>query len=131
MTTQLVALAGALHVAPPGEEVTVYPVIGAPPLLDGAVKKTVALALSAVAEIEVGAPGTVAGVALTDTVEDSESPTPLVAMTRKVYSVPFERPSTVTGDAELLPVKPPGSAITVYVVIADPLLPAPLNVIVT
>jgi hypothetical protein len=63
--------------------------------------------------MDVGASGTVAGVAVTVAVEDSESPTPLVAITRKVYAVPFVRPSTVTGEEELVPVIPPGSAITV------------------
>lgn len=65
------------------------------------------------AESEVGASGTVAGVAVANTVEDSESPTELVAITRNVYCVPFVRPSTVTGELELDPVAPPGEAITV------------------
>ena len=65
------------------------------------------------ADKEVGASGTVAGVAVANTVEDSESPTELVAITRKVYCVPFVRPSTVTGELELDPVAPPGDAITV------------------
>jgi len=59
-------------------------VIAAPPSLVGALNETVALALPLTAETEVGEPGTVAGVAVTETVEDSESPTPLVAMTLKV-----------------------------------------------
>jgi hypothetical protein len=71
-----------------------------------------ALALPPVADTDVGEPGTVAGVAVTETVEESESPTPLVAITLKVYVVPFVRPSTVTGELELVPVNPPGSAIT-------------------
>ena len=87
--------------------------MAAPPLLVGAVKETFALPSPFVAETLVGEPGTVAGVADTDTVEDSESPTPLVAMTRNLYTTPFVRPSTVTGEDELLPVKPPGSAMTV------------------
>lgn len=48
-------------VIPPGEEVTLYPVIGDPPSLAGAVKVTEAEALAAVAVPIVGAPGTVAG----------------------------------------------------------------------
>lgn len=65
------------------------------------------------ADREVGASGTVAGVAVAKTVEESESPTEFVAITRKLYSVPFVRPNTVTGELELDPVAPPGEAITV------------------
>src|SRR5664280_1735427 len=46
-------------VAPPGVAVTVYPVIGEPPLLAGAVHDTTAWALPAVAVTPVGAPATV------------------------------------------------------------------------
>jgi hypothetical protein len=84
LTTQLVAPAGALHVGPPGEAVTVYPVIGDPPSLEGGVKETRALPFPSVAETPVGGLATVAGVAVTETVEESELPTPLVVMTRKV-----------------------------------------------
>ena len=83
-TLQLVAPAGALHVLPPGEAVTVYPVIAAPPLSVGALHETEALPSPPEAERDVGDPGTVAGVAVVETVEDSESPTPLVAITRNV-----------------------------------------------
>ncbi len=48
-------------VIPPGLEVTVYDVIGEPPLEAGAVKLTVACALPAVAMTPVGAPGTARG----------------------------------------------------------------------
>jgi hypothetical protein len=44
----------------PGLDVTVYPVIAEPPLLDGAENDTVACALPAVALTPVGAPGGVA-----------------------------------------------------------------------
>jgi hypothetical protein len=47
-------------VKPPGEDVTVYPVIAVPPLLAGAVHDTVATPLPGVADTAVGAPGTVA-----------------------------------------------------------------------
>jgi len=46
----------------PGLEVTVYPVIDAPPSETGALHVTVAWVLPAVASAFVGAPGTVAGV---------------------------------------------------------------------
>jgi hypothetical protein len=112
-TVQLVDPTGTLQVAPPGEAVTVYPVIAEPPLSVGGVKETRALPLPSTAVTDVGDCGTVAGVAVTNAVDDSESPTPLVAMTRKVYSTPFVRPNTVIGELLLVPVRPPGSAITV------------------
>ena len=80
---------------------------------EGAVQETYALLFPPDAVGLVGALGNVAGVAVTVTVEDSESPMLLVAITRKVYAVPLVRPSTVTGDDALEPVIPPGSAITV------------------
>lgn len=76
-------------------------------------KETRALPFPSVAVTPDGDPGTVAGVAVTVAVEDSELPTPLVAITRNVYEVPFVRPRTVTGEDELEPVNPPGSAMTV------------------
>ena len=72
-------------VRPSGEEVTVYPVITAPPVFVGAVKLTVALPLLTVAEIPVGVPGTVAaGVTADDAVEAVPVPTELIAVTVKV-----------------------------------------------
>ena len=50
-----------IAVMPPGLDVTVYPVITLPPVLDGATKATLAEAFPAVATTLVGAPGTVAG----------------------------------------------------------------------
>ena len=44
----------------PGLDVTLYPVIALPPLLDGATKATLAVAVPAVAATLVGAPGTIA-----------------------------------------------------------------------
>jgi hypothetical protein len=69
--------------------------------------------LPAVAITAVGESGTVAGVAVTITVEESEFPTALVEITLNVYVVPFVKPRTVTGELELLPVNPPGEATTV------------------
>ena len=72
-------------VTPPGEEVTVYPVIADPPVFVGAVKLTVALPLLPLAEILVGVPGTVAaGVTEDDAVEAVPVPIALVATTVKV-----------------------------------------------
>ncbi len=69
---------------PPGDEVTVYPVIGDPPLDAGATQVTVAWALPAVAETPVGAPGGAAGVTLLEAVEAGPVPAQLVAVTVKV-----------------------------------------------
>jgi hypothetical protein len=72
-------------VMPLGEEVTVYPVIADPPVFVGAVKLTVALPLLPLAEMLVGAPGTVAaGVTDDDAVEAVPVPTELLAVTVKV-----------------------------------------------
>ena len=76
---------GPVAVTPPGEEVTVYPVIADPPVFVGAVKLTVALPLLPLAEILVGVPGTVAaGVTEDDAVEAVPVPIALVATTVKV-----------------------------------------------
>jgi hypothetical protein len=62
-----------------------YPVITDPPFDDGAVKETVATPDELlVAVIDVGAPGTVAGVTAKDDVEASDVLTPLLAVTAKV-----------------------------------------------
>jgi hypothetical protein len=73
---------GAAHVPviAPGNEVAVYEVIAAPPLLAGAVNVTVACALPAVAVPSVGAPGIVAGVTLFDAAEARPVPTAFLAV---------------------------------------------------
>ena len=69
----------------PGEEVTVYRVIGEPPVFMGAVKLTIALPLLPLAEMLVGAPGALgAGVTADDGVELALVPMELVAVTLKV-----------------------------------------------
>ena len=82
-------------VMPEGDEVAVYDVIVAPPLLAGAVNVTVACALPAVAVPMAGAPGTVAGVTLLDAADAELVPMAFVAVTVKVYDVPFASPLTV------------------------------------
>jgi hypothetical protein len=69
----------------PTLEVTVYPVITAPPV-DGAVQVTAAcvLTVDAVAVAPVGAPGVVAGVADAEAAEAGPVPFTLVAVTVKV-----------------------------------------------
>jgi len=71
-----------LTVRPPGEEVTVYPVIEDPPVFVGAEKLTEALPLLAVAAIPVGVPGTVVvGVTAAEALEELPAPFPFVAVT--------------------------------------------------
>jgi hypothetical protein len=80
-------LAGPVFEKPPGLEVTVYPVIGEPPLLAGAVNVTVACAFPFVAVPIVGAPGTVeGGEGVTEFEAELAGPVPLlfVAVTVKV-----------------------------------------------
>jgi hypothetical protein len=66
-----------------------------PPLLDGAVHETVTCALPATPVTPVGAPGMVAGVTALDGDDAGPVPTALVAVTVKVYEVPFVSPVTV------------------------------------
>ena len=82
-------------VAPPGAAVTVYPVIGEPPLLTGAVHDTTATPFPAEAVTAAGAPGTVLGVTAADAADAGEIPVALVAVTVNVYAVPLTRPVTV------------------------------------
>ena len=68
----------------------------------------------------VGAPGIVAGVAADDAALAAPVPTAFVAVTVKVYAVPLVNPVTTSGLLLPLAVAPPGEAITVYPVTADP-----------
>jgi hypothetical protein len=70
--------------SPPGDAVTVYPVIADPPLLAGAVQDTTAKALPAVATAPVGAPGTVLGVTAALDEDAGEVPAALAAVTVNV-----------------------------------------------
>ena len=72
-------------VMPPGEEVTVYPVIADPPVFVGAVKLTVALPLLPLAEIPVGAPGALAASVTAEEAPDAvPAPMAFVAATVNV-----------------------------------------------
>jgi len=82
-TTQDVLGAATRHVAPPGDAVTVYDVIGEPPLLVGAVNETTADPSWAVAVTAVGAPGTSTGVTEL-VVAPTDCPAALIASTVKV-----------------------------------------------
>jgi hypothetical protein len=104
----------------PGLEVTVYEVIALPPFEAGGVKLTVACALPAVAVPIVGAPGTVAGVTLLDAADAGPVPIALVAVTVKVYVVPFVKPVTVIGLDAPVAMMLPGLEVTVYDVMGLP-----------
>ena len=103
---------------PPGEAVTVYPVIADPPVFVGAVKLRVALPLPPLAEMVVGVPGAVIGdVTADEAPDDVPAPTALVAVTVYVYATPFVKPVTVIGEdvpVAVTAVPPPtGVAVTV------------------
>jgi hypothetical protein len=83
----------------PRFEVTVYCVMVEPPLLTGGVKVIVASPLPATADTLVGAFGMLFGVIELLVVEAALSPSAFVAMTVKVYVVPFVRPVMVIGEA--------------------------------
>jgi len=76
--------AAALALMPPGEDVTVYDVIGEPPLDRGGVNATVACPMPAVAVPIAGAPGTVTGVTLFEGADAGPVPTAFVAVTVNV-----------------------------------------------
>ena len=73
-----------LSVPPAGIDVTVYPVIPAPPVDPGAVKLTVADTFPPVAVPIVGAPGTVTGVTEFEAADAAPVPALFVAVTVNV-----------------------------------------------
>ena len=87
---------------PLGLPITVYVVMVEPPSVPGALKETVASALPPVAVTEVGASGTVIGVA--DTILlGFPCPAEFTAETSKLYEVPFVSPVTVVEVAVEVP----------------------------
>ena len=111
----------ATHVAPPGDAVTVYELIAAPPFETGAVHDTTDDAFTAdVAATPVGAPVTVDGTTADVAVEAEPVPDTFVPVTVNVYDVPFVRPVTVHEVVAVLHVNEPGAEITVYELIAAP-----------
>jgi hypothetical protein len=100
-------------VNPPGDDVTVYPVIVAPPLLAGAEKLTVTNWLPRAALVIVGAPGTVLGVIDAEGLLEALDPYTFLAVTVNVYAVPFVSPETIMGDDAPVAVSPPGDDVTV------------------
>ncbi len=126
-TTVLVAVPFAAAVMPPGLDVTVWLVIVLPPV-EPMVHTTVIWPEPgpATAVPMVGAPGTPEGVTELDAFDAAPTPTALVAVTVKVYAVPFESPVTVAevAEAPTVAVKPPGLDVAVNPVIALPPLKA-------
>jgi hypothetical protein len=116
-------LAEVVQVNDPGVEVTVYPVIDAPPVDDGAVHDTTDWPFAFdVADTPVGAPGTVDGVAAADAADAALVPTEFVAVTLNVYEMPFWSPVTVhlRPLSFVLHLKLPGVDVTVEFVTAIP-----------
>ncbi len=110
-------------VAPPGLAVTVYDVIGLPPVEAGATHDTVADVLPATAVTDVGAPGTVGALGVTgaEGADGAPVPTLFAAVTTNVYAVPLVKPPTTADVApEFVAVAPPGVAVTVYDVMGEP-----------
>jgi hypothetical protein len=70
------------------------------------------------------------GITELEAVEAVEVPIALVAVTVNVYEVPFVSPVTTIGLCDPDAVAPSGEAVTVYVVIAEPFAPSPLNAMV-
>lgn len=80
LTTQDVSAAVAVHIPPAGDEVTMYPVTGDPPLMDGATKLTVAAFGEATAVTDVGALGIVKGVTVDEALDGWPVPAAFVAV---------------------------------------------------
>jgi hypothetical protein len=85
-------------------------------LVEGARNVTVAVVLPGAAWTPVGGPGTEAGVTLFEAADAAPVPAALIALTVKVYAVPFARPvitCDVEGEPALLSSPPPGLDVTV------------------
>jgi hypothetical protein len=83
------------------------------PVFTGGVKVMVACVLLAVAVTPVGAPGTPAGVIEFDAVDVTLVPIAFVAVTVKVYAVPFVKPLIVIGLPVELAINPPTFEVAV------------------
>lgn len=108
------------QVRPPGAAVTVYFVIAAPPSEAGADQDTVTCPSPAETDVIAGAPGTVAGITESEVAEVAPTPIAFVAVTVNVYGVPLLRPVTAHDIVADSHVRPPGAAVTMYFVTADP-----------
>ena len=86
--------------------------MGLPPVEPGAVHASATWRSPRVAVRPVGAPGVVAGVAETG-VDAAPVPITFVAVTVKLYEVPFVSPPMVQPGVEVVQVAPPGLAVAV------------------
>ena len=124
VTVKVLAVVRVLLIPPAGFDVTVYAVMGEPPVDVGAVNTTVAVVLPVAVEVPI--PGAVGrpNVATDEDGEDAtEVPYVFVAVTVNVYEVPGVSPLTVMVPApawDTVPVKPPGSEVAVYPLIVEP-----------
>ena len=107
------------HVFPLGDDVTVYDVIGAPPVDAGADHNTNASVSPAVALTEVGDDGT-SHVTTAADATDVVEPTAFVAVTVNVYDVPRVRPEQDAVSPVTTHDPPAGDEVTVYPVIGEP-----------
>ena len=97
--------------------------IEAPPLETGAVHETRDSPFAApVADTPVGAPGTAEGTTEEEAADAEPIPDTFVAVTVNEYDVPFVRPRTVHEVEAVVQVNEPGFEVTVYRLIAAPLL---------
>lgn len=111
----------AVFVDPPSAEtqVSVYSVIGRPPLSVGALKDTVILLVVALCDVMLGAPGFVKGVPAALGADSRESPAAFVALTDTVYDTPFVSPVSTQDSVTDTQLAPPGCAVAVYDVMGD------------
>ena len=103
-----------VHVNEPGEDVTVYPVISEPPVLDGADHETATEESPKTPDTPVGAPATVAGTTASEAVDAEPVPALLEAFTVNVYAVPLVSPVT----SQVMPVA--GDGVQVLPATTDP-----------
>ena len=103
-------------VGPPtgvGLGMTMYPVMGVPPVLVGVSKEIVAAPEVATATTCSGAVGGAVGVTGVDADEETDVPMAFVAVTVKVYAWPIVSPVKFAGLLVTVRVSPPGLAVTV------------------
>ena len=104
-----------------------YPVITEPPVLLGAAKEREIEPLPATATALETTPGVVAGVPTADALDAAPDPTIFTARILMVYSTPFVKPVTVTGEAVPVAephVNPPLSEYSYAVIALPPFAPA-------
>jgi len=105
-----------VQVNPPGFDVTVYPLIAAPPSDTGATQVTTDWPFPPlVADTPLGAPGTAEGTTTFDGADSDCAPPVFTATTVNEYDVPFVKPVTLQDKTRVDEHdKPPGTDITTY-----------------